>query len=616
MHQNFSITSESQRLLMGNEAMGRALVEHGVTLAASYPGTPASEILAAVVAAAREEGITLHAEWSVNEKVAFETALANSMAGRRSAVAMKQVGLNVASDPFMRSAYLGVIGGLVVIVADDPGPHSSQTEQDSRFFAMFAKVPVLDPASPRQAREFIGQAFELSEKYEIPVMLRPTTRVCHARQDMALAPPTVLDRPARFIKNPGRWCATPLFVRDRHRQLNEKIAHIAREPGFAPILHPGDGSRAGRAVIASGVAFAHAWDLLEDLGWLGKIDLWQVTMPYPLSRDFQDTVKLLYHEVLVLEETYPVIELQLSGSRLRGRRDATVPGEGELTPEVLRPLLEAFLELPATRLPARPLKGGVRPTLCAGCGHRAAFYAIRETFPEGIFPGDIGCYTLGMNLGAVDTCHCMGAGISQAAGFYRAFRESGGDIPPIVATIGDSTFFHAGIPALLNAVFHKARIVVVILDNNTTAMTGHQPTPQVGRTALGEEGTRVEISDLVRACGVKFLEMCDPYEVHALQEVLREAHRFSRSAEGGVAVIIARHPCLLDRAARRDQVVWDMEVTEHCIACRHCLDDFECPALIFDEAGGRVEIDQVRCVGCGVCRHVCPEGAIVGRRRE
>uniref|UniRef100_A0A7V4G7N5 Indolepyruvate oxidoreductase subunit IorA n=1 Tax=Desulfobacca acetoxidans TaxID=60893 RepID=A0A7V4G7N5_9BACT len=501
-------------------------------------------------------------------------------------------------------------------MAVDNGPHSSQTEQDSRFCAMFAKIPVLDPASPREARDMIGQALELSEKYEIPVMLRPTTRVCHARQNMALAPPRVLDRPARFVKNPGRWCATPLFVRELHRQLNEKIAHIAREPGFAPLLNPGDGSHSGRAIIASGVAFAHAWDLLEDLGWLGKIDLWQVTMPYPLNRDFQDTVKLLYREVLVLEETYPVMELQLNGPQVVGRGNAAVPCEGELTPEVLQPVLEAFLKAAATPLPARPPGGGVRPTLCAGCGHRAAFYAIRKTFPDGILPSDIGCYTLGMNLGAVDTCHCMGAGISQAAGFYRAFAASGGDIPPLVATIGDSTFFHAGIPALLNAVFHQARIIVVILDNNTTAMTGHQPTPQVGLTALGEEGTRVEIPELVRACGVRFLEICDPYEVPALQEVLREAHRFSRSADGGVAVIITRHPCILDRSARRDQAVYEVEVTEHCIACRHCLDDFECPALIFDEAGGRVEIDQVRCVGCGVCLHVCPEGAIVGRLRE
>jgi indolepyruvate ferredoxin oxidoreductase, alpha subunit len=612
--QNFAKT-DNQLLLMGNEAMARGLIENGVSLAASYPGTPASEILAAVAVFAREEGLPLHAEWSVNEKVAYETALANSMAGRRSAVAMKQVGLNVASDPFMRSAYLGVIGGFVVIAADDPGPHSSQTEQDSRFFAMFAKVPVLDPSSPQEAKALVAQAFELSERYEIPVMLRPTTRVCHARQNVAVAKPMSMARPARFEKNPGRWCATPQFLRGLHRQLNEKIEAIAREPAFAPYFNPGDGSFPRTCIAASGVAYAHTWDLLEDLGLLGKIDLFQVIMPFPLHHDFVDTLGRLYDRVLVIEETYPVIELQLTGVAVQGRGNLAVPREGELTPEVLRPILEKFLDLPAGAPAAQPAGGGARPTLCAGCGHRAAFYAIRETFPGGIFPSDIGCYTLGMNLMAVDTCHCMGAGISQAAGFYRAFAAGGGEFPTIVATIGDSTFFHAGIPALLNAVFHRARFILVILDNTTTAMTGHQPTPALGVTALGDEGQPVYIPDLVRACGVKFLKTCDPYDIPALSALLQEADRFCRSPEGSVAVIIARHPCLLDGEARQAQAVYDMEVTEFCTACRHCLDNFECPALVFDEASGRVAIDQVRCVGCGVCLHVCPEGAIVGRVR-
>ncbi len=231
--------TETQRILMGNEAIGRGLVEAGVSLAASYPGTPASEILQAVVAFAKETGAALHAEWSVNEKVAYETALANAMAGRRSAVAMKQVGLNVASDPFMRSAYLGVKGGLIVISADDPGPHSSQTEQDSRFFAMFAKLPVLDPASPREAKEMVRIALELSEQYELPVMLRPTTRVCHARQNIPLAAPEKLERPAHFEKNARRWCATPQFLRELHRELNAKIDQIAAELEFYPGAHPG-----------------------------------------------------------------------------------------------------------------------------------------------------------------------------------------------------------------------------------------------------------------------------------------------------------------------------------------------------------------------------------------
>ncbi len=609
---------QDQRILLGNEAMGRGLVECGVTLAASYPGTPASEILAAVVTFAKETGAEVYAEWSVNEKVAFETALANSYTGRRAAVSMKQVGLNVASDPFLRSAYLGVKGGLLVIAADDPGPHSSQTEQDSRFFAMFAKIPVLDPSSPREAKEMVGRALELSEAYELPVMLRPTTRVCHARQDVPCGPPVVLERPARFEKNPGRWCATPQYIRELHRQLNAKIEAIAREPDLAPRLLAGDGSRPGECIIASGAAHAHTWDLLEEMGLLGRVDFYQVLMPYPLNPDFISRISAAYRKVLVLEETYPVIETQLGAARLvQGRGSGAVPGQGELTPEVIRPILEAFLDLPARAAAGGPQGEATRPTLCAGCAHRAAFYAIRETFPQGIFPSDIGCYTLGLNLGAVDTCHCMGAGVSQAAGFYRAYAAAGeGEVPAIVATIGDSTFFHAGIPALLNAVFHRARFILVILDNATTAMTGHQPTPQVGLTAMGKPGARVNISDLVRACGVEFLREFDPYDLAGFSAILQEADDFRRAPEGGVAVVIARHPCILDRKARQGQPVFEMWVTEDCTGCRHCLDEFECPALGLDEATGQVAIAPGRCIGCGVCVQVCPEGAITATPRK
>ena len=598
-----------QHILMGNEAMGRGIVEAGCTVATSYPGTPASEILQSVVVFTKETGVLLYTEWSVNEKVAFEVALANSMSGRRSAVAMKQVGLNVASDPFMRSAYLGVKGGLVVISADDPGPHSSQTEQDSRFFAMFAKVPVLDPSSPKEAKDLVKIAFELSERFEIPVMVRPTTRVCHARENVPCGPPLRLERPARFDKDPRRWCATPQFVRELHHLLNEKIDQIATLPEFAPILTPGDGSHPGACIIASGVAFAHTWDWLAELDLLGRVDYYQVTMPYPLNRDFIEAINSRYKKILVIEETYPVIELQLANRAIQGRTSHMIPNDGELTPDVIRPVLEAFLDLPV-RSRVTVQSGGDRPTLCAGCAHRAAFYAIKETFPAGIFPSDIGCYTLGLNLGAVDTCHCMGAGISQAAGFYRAFAAAGAEFPTIVATIGDSTFFHAGVPALLNAIFNQARFVLVILDNATTAMTGHQPTPQVGLTAAGDMGHPVLIPDLVRGCGAGFLREADPYDLPAFMEHLKEADAYCRDPEGGVAVIIAKHLCLLDREARKSQTTYAMCVTEDCTGCLHCLEEFECPALSMDEADGRVVIDGVRCVGCGVCVHVCPTGAI------
>ena len=311
---------------MGNEALGRGIVEAGVTLAASYPGTPASEILAAVVTFAKETGADLYAEWSVNEKVAFEVALANSMCGRRSAVSMKQVGLNVASDPFMRAAYLGVKGGLVVIAADDPGPHSSQTEQDSRFFAMFAKVPVLDPSSPREAKDMVAQALELSERYELPVMVRPTTRVCHARQNVPCGPPLRLNRPARFEKDPRRWCATPVFVLELHRRTERQDRTNRRGAGVRPPAH-----RRGRLPSRRlhhrlrGGLRPHR-RLAGGAGAPGPGRFFPGDHALSLEPGFHQTRSTTrYQKILVIEETYPVIELQLANARVQGRTSGLVP---------------------------------------------------------------------------------------------------------------------------------------------------------------------------------------------------------------------------------------------------------------------------------------------------
>ncbi|MEN6321677.1 MAG: indolepyruvate ferredoxin oxidoreductase subunit alpha [Syntrophaceae bacterium] len=600
---------QDERIMMGNEAIARGLVECGCTLAASYPGTPASEILSSVVGFARETGSKMHCEWSVNEKVAYEVALANSYTGKRSAVAMKQVGLNVAADPFMRSAYLGVTGGFVLIVADDPGPHSSQTEQDSRFFAQFAKVPVLDPSSPREAKEMVRRAFLLSEKYEIPVMLRPTTRICHSRQNVSCRAPENMERHARFEKNPARWIATPQYLTELHKLLNEKIEKISLEDDLQPVCFAGDGSAQRCCIVASGVTFAHSYDLLTDMGYLGKIDLFQVTLPYPLHKGFIERLCSDYNRVLVIEETYPVIEMQLMHKDVDGRRTGVIPGQGELTPDVIQDVLEKFLEIPSEDMHP-PEKGkGKRPSLCAGCPHRAAYYAIKTTFPNGIFPSDIGCYTLGMNFGAIDTCHCMGACISQGTGFYFSYAQEK-EHPAIVVSIGDSTFFHAGIPGLVNAVFQKARFILVILDNSTTAMTGNQPTPQVGITADGGIGKQIFISEIVRACGVDFIRECDPYDMETFISYLKEADRHSRSPEGGIAVVIAKHPCLLDRKIGHVQPEYMVRITDDCIGCQECIDNFECPAIVYDRETKHVRIDEILCIGCGVCRSVCPVGAI------
>jgi indolepyruvate ferredoxin oxidoreductase alpha subunit len=582
--------------------MARGLVENGCVVAASYPGTPASEILSSIDSWQKTEGVTMHVEWAVNEKVAFEIAYAASQSGLRAVTAMKQVGLNVASDPLMSAAYLGTVGGFVVISADDPGPHSSQTEQDSRLMAMQAKLPVLDPSSPAEARELVGCALRMSEEFELPVMLRPTTRVCHACQDIAPVPVEYLERKADFGKDPQRWAATPRFRYELHVELNRKLSRIAAYAPTAPRrLNPSTVSR--RAVVASGVSVAHAREVMRDSGLQDAFVFYQVYQPYPLHSYFVEEVRAAYDEVLVLEETAGVIEMQLRDyRRVQGKLSGAVPEAGELLPEVIERILSEFAGRPVVDLPEAAPAGGRRPTLCSGCPHRASFYAIKKAAPQGIYPSDIGCYTLGVNLGAVDTVLCMGAAIGQAAGFYQAYRVTGQQ-RDIVATVGDSTFFHAGIPPLIDAVVQGARFVLVILDNTTTAMTGNQPTPAKGTLS----GKAVDIASVVAGCGVEFCRSADPLNLPTFTTLLKEALAFSR--EQGVAVVIAKSPCLVDKSlhhAKRPQVMVD----SNCTGCKYCVSQFECPALVFDEISGKVAVDVMICSGCGVCLDVCPLKAI------
>ena len=555
---------------------------------------------------------SLHVEWSINEKVAFEVALANSIAGRRSAAIMKQVGLNVATDPLMSAAYTGVKGGFVVVSADDPGPHSSQTEQDSRFAAMGAKIPVLDPSSPSDARVLVAKAFDLSEKYEIPVMLRPTTRVCHAREDMDVASVELPKQLPLFEKNPARWAATPKFRLILHRQLNEKLRTIAEEPDLAPVLVSSSeaDSTPKTCIVASGVAVAHTGEILAELEALDSVAFYRVPMPFPLSPAFRDEILSKYERILVLEESYPVIELQFQNrEKVFGRTTGTVPTAGELLPEVIEGILRSFLGFPPAPPVEMPNAPGRRPTLCAGCPHRASFFAIKKAFPKGIYPGDIGCYTLGINLGVVDTVLCMGASVSMATGFYHAYR-SRADAPPICATIGDSTFFHAGIPPLINAVIQGARFVLLVLDNSTTAMTGHQPTPALGRTLDGETVPKISIEEIVSACGVKFVRKADPYALKDFIGVLKEAGAHAKAENGGVAVVIAERPCLMDRSAAIPPQRIVVRVTDACKGCDFCIKQFECLAIIPQGEKEPVRIDATLCTGCGVCIPVCPHGAL------
>lgn len=547
------------RVLLGNEAISRGLVEAGCQFMTAYPGTPSSEILPAVIEFGRELGFKIYAEWSTNEKVALETALAAAYSGKRTAVAMKQVGLNVAADPALSAAYIGVVGGLVLIVADDPGLHSSQTEQDSRLFALFAKIPALDPSSPQEARDMVALAFALSERHQVPVMLRPTVRICHSEQSIECKAADAPSRVAAFEKNPRRWAATPRARALQHQQLNQKLAAIEQEfetfPGNHAFFPPGLAERAPLGIVAAGVSYAYLNDVLGALGLAAQLPLLKIATAYPLPRQLVADFASRCERLIVFEETDAAIEMQIRlPLPVWGRLTGHVPSHGELTPGVIERLVVAAAReagLEATERPANRLQALVtgmelpirRPTFCPGCGHRSVFYALRRAFPEAIFPGDIGCYTLGLNQGSVDTVHDMGASISMASGFYHAHAQDG-KAPPIFATIGDGTFFHSGAAGLESAVYNGARFVLLVLDNGTTGMTGMQPTPEFGETADGHAGGIVHLETLIRGCGIGYLEHADPTDLAAFQRVLLDALDHSRAADGGIAVVLARYACV------------------------------------------------------------------------
>jgi len=552
------MSGKEEKVVLGNEAIARGVVESGCQFFAAYPGTPSSEILPAIVRFKKENNLDIYVEWSTNEKVAFENALVASYTGKRAAVAMKQVGLNVATDPLMSAAYIGTIGGFVIISCDDPGPYSSQTEQDTRFMAMFAKVPVFDPASPKEAQEMLPIAFELSEKYQIPVILRPVMRVSHAQQTITFNSIPKIERKANFQRNPQRWSATPRFRFILHKQLNIKLQKMAEEFNSMTALNfiEHDREKGILGIIAGGIAYAIARDVITELGLQEEIPILKIGTPFPFPTEIVEAFIQKCDHILILEETEPVIELQIRDkSKITGRLDGRIPNEGEMLPEVITQVISDLCKkfsIPvgevSSSVPLEKLVAGLglpirRPTLCSGCPHRSSFFAIKKAFPNGIFPSDIGCYTLGMNLESVDTCHDMGAAITFGSGLYQAFRQDGKDIP-IVSTIGDSTFYHSGSPGLLNAVYNGSRFILVILDNSITAMTGMQPTPESGTTADGHPGRSLSLEELVKGCGVKYIRVVNPYDIKGMIREAKKAYQYTREPDGGMAVLIARYPCI------------------------------------------------------------------------
>ncbi|MBI4495695.1 MAG: indolepyruvate ferredoxin oxidoreductase subunit alpha [Deltaproteobacteria bacterium] len=579
-----------RRLLSGNEAIARGAWESGVRVATGYPGTPSTEILETLSAYPE-----VRSQWSVNEKVALEVGMGAALAGVRALVAMKHVGLNVAADPLMTLSYTGVRGGLVLVTADDPEMHSSQNEQDNRHYARLAKVPMLEPADSQEAKNFTRLAFELSERFDTPVLLRTTTRVSHSKSIVRLEPPSRPQSAPGLHKDPVKFVMVPAHARRRHPVVEKRLLDLARFAEDFPENRLEWGDRRW-GIITGGIAYAYAREVMPEASFL-KLGL-VYPLPQEKIRSFASQVERLF----VVEELDPFIEEQVRALGLAARGKEIFPICGELSPALVERGLKGLPPpVPGTRpLPPRP------PTMCPGCPHRGIFYVLNKL--KLFVTGDIGCYTLGFlpPLSALDTCVCMGASIGHAQGLDQALGEEG--VGKIVSVIGDSTFFHSGITGLLDVVYNRGAVTVIILDNRTTAMTGRQDHPGTGFTLRGEETGPVDLAHLGRALGVRRVKVVDPYQLAATERVISwEVRRPEPS------LIISRGPCVL---SRREKPSWKGPFSvdpDACTGCRACL-RLGCPALGWTtgegEGRGRAAVEGSLCNGCTLCAQVCKFGAL------
>jgi len=570
-------------LLSGNEAIARGAWEAGAIVGVGYPGTPSTETLEYF---ARLAGI--RAEWAPNEKVALEVAAGVSMGGARVLVTMKHVGVNVAADPLFTLAYTGVGGGVVILAADDPGMHSSQNEQDSRNWGPFAHVPVLEPSDSGEALAFTKLAFEISEKFDLPVIIRSTTRLSHSKGLVETGERGDLREISEFESNPAKWVMLPANARCRRGDLEERILRVsAWNSELGPDRAEMRSTQLG--VVTSGVCYEYVREALPEAS------VYKVGLSYPLDvdaiRTFADSVERL----AVVEEADPYLKTHIRAAGI-DVVDVPIPSKGELSPAKVAAAFGVQapqLREPIDALPPRP------PLMCPGCPHRPVFHALRKL--HAVVAGDIGCYTLGAlpPLSAMDSCVCMGAGISMAHGMALAGQGKGKR--PVVAVIGDSTFAHSGITALANIAYNGGAGTVLILDNRITAMTGHQGNPMMGRTLMGEHHHEIDIEALCASMGIDHVRTADPHDLGAVEAVIRE-----EVARDELSVIVFRAPCALLIREKEQPYAVD---TEACTACGACI-RLGCPAIAKSE-GGRAEIDISICVGCGDCVQTCRFDAIV-----
>jgi indolepyruvate ferredoxin oxidoreductase alpha subunit len=614
--------------MLGNEAIARGLMEAGVDACAAYPGTPSTEIMEALIAASKERGH--YVEWSTNEKVAAEVAISAAVCGLRASVSMKGVGTNVASEPMQAFTYMGTVGGFVFITADDPSMNSSHNEQDNRYFAREAYLPVFEPADSSEAKEVARRAMLLSEEWRQPVMLRTTTVIGHSSAPVLLGEMPGRDRKGSFPRDPKRWTNLPQNARRMRGELLERFAAIRRAVEEVEFNREEGSGEVG--FIASGAAYPVLAEALEWLNLPGKVRIFKVGTPFPLPERKLEEFLRRCRRVLVVEELEPFVEEQVQslahrlGLPVRIEGKSKIPLTGELTVGRVLPGICAYLgreqvkPFPSALAPEQEARAAELalprpPVLCAGCLHRNAFFAInlseKRLGKSGriLRPSDIGCYTLGYQppLNAVDSNFCMGAGIGIACGLGRFSGDR------VVPQIGDSTFYHAGIPPLINAVVNGSDLVLLLLDNSTTAMTGHQPHPGVGRRASGEPAARLDLERMVRACGVENVVVVPGWDIGAIEKAITEG-----GARKGVTVVIVRERCVLTVLRERRRTGKKAPVcsvdAEKCIGCFSCITKFGCPAMRPD--GRKMRIDAEACVGCGACLDdsVCAEGAILGRK--
>lgn len=603
-----------QKFLMGNQAIALGALAAGVRLVAGYPGTPSTEVLE-TVAKNRQENT--YVEWSVNEKSAMEVGAGAAYTGARTMVTMKQVGLNVAADPLMSLEYIGVKGGMVILVADDPGPISSQTEQDTRHFARFSKLPCFDPSTVQEAYDMVQEAFEYSEKYGTPVFFRSTTRVSHGYASIQVKDVEEYKNvePEGFVKDTKRWVIFPKLSYQAHINIearNEELTKVFSQYKRNLLIPAEDGCKGLKKGIATGgFNYTYVTEAMADLGQLREL---KVSTPHPFPEQLAVEFLTGLEEVLCIEELDPVIERELiyiAGKyhlpvKILGKLSHHVKNSGENTRDSVLADIAAFMgcqlpeqeengqAVPVPELPVRP------PVLCAGCPHRASFYAVKKAMQgrKTIFCGDIGCYTMGnaMPLDMVDTCLCMGAGLGIAQGVGHIEPDTS-----CFAFVGDSTFFAAAIPGVVNAVYNQAEMTLVVLDNSTTAMTGHQPHPGTGHTMMGEVVAKVNIEAVLQGIGVTAVETVNPLDLAKSIEVVRKM-----AGLPGVKAIIFKYPCIAITKPEGKMAV----DRDKCIGCRKCIREIGCPGLIIRD--GQVTIDESLCTGCGLCSQICPFEAIGG----